>query len=95
MTQSNVLRTWRKLSVHIAARALMVATMSASCDWVSTTHAADWPQWQGPNRNAMANEQGLLKEWPTGTVIGSMFSAWAETWLACKLLTARSFGKKA
>ena len=66
MTQSNVLRTWRKLSVHIAARALMVAAMSATCDWVSTSRAADWPQWQGPNRNAMSNEQGLLQEWPAG-----------------------------
>lgn len=24
----------------------------------------DWPQWQGPHRNAMSDEQGLLKEWP-------------------------------
>jgi outer membrane protein assembly factor BamB len=26
--------------------------------------AADWPQWQGPDRNAMSKETGLLKEWP-------------------------------
>ena len=24
----------------------------------------DWPQWQGPDRNAVSKEQGLLKEWP-------------------------------
>ena len=24
----------------------------------------DWPQWQGPNRNAHSKETGLLKEWP-------------------------------
>ncbi|MCU0872074.1 MAG: PQQ-binding-like beta-propeller repeat protein [Pirellulaceae bacterium] len=24
----------------------------------------DWPQWQGPDRNAMSKETGLLKEWP-------------------------------
>jgi len=24
----------------------------------------DWPQWQGPDRNAISNESGLLKEWP-------------------------------
>jgi outer membrane protein assembly factor BamB len=24
----------------------------------------DWPQWQGPDRNAISKEQGLLKEWP-------------------------------
>ena len=26
--------------------------------------AFDWPQWQGPARNAMSNETGLLGEWP-------------------------------
>ncbi|HEX3800963.1 MAG TPA: PQQ-binding-like beta-propeller repeat protein [Verrucomicrobiae bacterium] len=25
--------------------------------------ADDWPQWQGPDRNAMSKETGLLKEW--------------------------------
>jgi len=25
--------------------------------------AADWPQWQGPDRNAMSKERGLLPEW--------------------------------
>jgi outer membrane protein assembly factor BamB len=24
----------------------------------------DWPQWQGPDRNAVSKESGLLKEWP-------------------------------
>ncbi|MFO0848974.1 MAG: PQQ-binding-like beta-propeller repeat protein [Gemmataceae bacterium] len=26
--------------------------------------AADWPQWQGPDRNAVSKENGLLQEWP-------------------------------
>jgi outer membrane protein assembly factor BamB len=26
--------------------------------------AADWPQWQGPDRTAHSKETGLLKEWP-------------------------------
>jgi outer membrane protein assembly factor BamB len=26
--------------------------------------AFDWPQWQGPDRNAVSKESGLLKEWP-------------------------------
>ncbi len=26
--------------------------------------AADWPQWQGPGRDAVSKETGLLKEWP-------------------------------
>jgi outer membrane protein assembly factor BamB len=26
--------------------------------------ADDWPQWQGPDRNAISRERGLLQEWP-------------------------------
>lgn len=26
--------------------------------------AEDWPQWQGPNRNAISSETGLLQQWP-------------------------------
>jgi outer membrane protein assembly factor BamB len=28
--------------------------------------AFDWPQWQGPDRNAVSKETGLLQEWPKG-----------------------------
>jgi hypothetical protein len=28
------------------------------------THAGDWPQWRGPNRDDRATETGLLKTWP-------------------------------
>ena len=28
--------------------------------------AADWPQWQGPDRTRISKETGLLKEWPNG-----------------------------
>jgi outer membrane protein assembly factor BamB len=27
---------------------------------------ADWPQWQGPERNRVSKETGLLAEWPSG-----------------------------
>src|SRR5262245_31840170 len=44
--------------------------------------AADWPQWQGPDRTAKSKETGLLKEWPkdgpplvwTGKNLGAGFS---------------------
>ena len=29
-------------------------------------HAADWPQWQGPDRTRISKATGLLKEWPAG-----------------------------
>ena len=31
---------------------------------LSSASADDWPQWQGPNRNAISKETGLLQEWP-------------------------------
>ena len=31
---------------------------------LSPVAAADWPQLQGPDRNAISKETGLLKEWP-------------------------------
>src|SRR5829696_5815615 len=36
------------------------------CLAVSAVHAADWPQWQGPDRTRISKETGLLKEWPSG-----------------------------
>jgi alcohol dehydrogenase (cytochrome c) len=30
----------------------------------SPVFSADWPQWRGPDRNAMSKETGLLQEWP-------------------------------
>jgi outer membrane protein assembly factor BamB len=32
----------------------------------SAAAANDWPQWQGPDRNAKSQEVGLLQEWPEG-----------------------------
>ncbi len=31
---------------------------------VVALHAADWPQWQGPDRTRLSTETGLLKQWP-------------------------------
>jgi outer membrane protein assembly factor BamB len=28
------------------------------------THATDWPQWRGPERNGISQESNLLQEWP-------------------------------
>lgn len=33
---------------------------------VSPALANDWPQWQGPDRDAKSAEEGLLQEWPEG-----------------------------
>lgn len=43
---------------------LALAVFSAIALAVSSPQSFDWPQWQGPDRNAISKESGLLKEWP-------------------------------
>ena len=47
------------VALALAATATVVSTLA-----IPTARAADWPQWQGPDRNAVSKETGLLKEWP-------------------------------
>lgn len=42
------------------------STLLAVVAWAASVPAADWPQWQGPNRDAISTETGLLQEWPEG-----------------------------
>src|SRR6187549_2161466 len=37
---------------------------AAAGSWLSIATAEDWPQWQGPDRNSVSKETGLLQEWP-------------------------------
>lgn len=41
-------------------------TLLFACGISATTVVAgsDWPQWQGPNRNGLSSETGLLARWP-------------------------------
>lgn len=32
--------------------------------FAANANGADWPQWQGPDRNSVSKETGLLQEWP-------------------------------
>jgi outer membrane protein assembly factor BamB len=41
--------------------ALVLSTATAVAQ---SSRSADWPQWQGPDRNAVSREHGLLQEWP-------------------------------
>lgn len=47
------------MSKHILALAAAAALSVVSIG------AADWPQWQGPNRTRISLETGLLKAWPS------------------------------
>lgn len=49
------------LRMPVSALATVVYLTSAA---IAQQH--DWPQWLGPNRDALTDETGLLKEWPEG-----------------------------
>jgi outer membrane protein assembly factor BamB len=48
------------LACCLASSFLLLSTSSASAQIKS----GDWPQWRGPQRDAICIETGLLKEWP-------------------------------
>jgi hypothetical protein len=41
-----------------------VSLALAVCAGMAAVQAADWPQWQGPDRTRSSKETGLLQEWP-------------------------------
>jgi outer membrane protein assembly factor BamB len=43
---------------------LLSSLLIASACYVHGSSAFDWPQWQGPERNAISKETGLLQTWP-------------------------------
>jgi outer membrane protein assembly factor BamB len=38
--------------------------LTSTTAFAAAPQSFDWPQWQGPDRNAISRETGLLKEWP-------------------------------
>ena len=45
----------------------LVLALGAAATLVAQTSqpaTADWPQWQGPDRNGLSKETGLLQAWP-------------------------------
>ena len=42
----------------------MQSTIATLLILTASAHAADWPQWLGPQRNGVSNESGLALSWP-------------------------------
>ena len=57
---------------YLLCTSLILLSMTGLCDRLSTATADDWPQWQGPDRNAVSKETGLLQEWPKGRSAAGM-----------------------
>lgn len=67
------------------AAALTCAALFAALAAAAPAASPEWPQWRGPNRDAVAKESGLLTQWPEpgpplawkATGLGSGFSSLA------------------
>ncbi len=44
----------------------LVLGLMVSVALTSSVAGLDWPQWRGPERNAISKESGLMKQWPVG-----------------------------
>jgi outer membrane protein assembly factor BamB len=42
----------------------LAMVLSSAVVFAAPPESFDWPQWQGPDRNAVSKERGLLQEWP-------------------------------
>ena len=56
--------TLGRAAVGMFLAASLFVSMAATTERPSSSGAGDWPQWQGPNRDGVSTETGLLKKWP-------------------------------
>lgn len=54
--------SWRLLGICLVA----LTPMAFGAGAPATRPVAGWPQWQGPNRDNISPDTGLLKTWPAG-----------------------------
>ena len=51
---------------ELARAASPAATEQPAADGLIASPEPDWPQWQGPRRDGISHEKGLLPSWPEG-----------------------------
>src|SRR4051812_4994487 len=51
---------------YMGLRSVLGLTVGFIVCFTAAANADDWPQWQGPDRDAVSREKGLLQEWPKG-----------------------------
>ena len=64
LQSADLILKWITEAIGIAMKKLLALTLTLL--FGSVVAAADWPQWQGPDRNRISKETGLLAEWPEG-----------------------------
>ena len=59
------LKTHEPIPSSLIQLGYCIVLVFATCFLGATAiHADDWPQWRGPDRDAISKEKGLLKAWP-------------------------------
>src|SRR5438093_1069608 len=53
-------------------RTVLAAALTSALLLSAAARADDWPQWRGPNRDAVWNETGILESFPPGVLKGSV-----------------------
>ncbi|MEN6574811.1 MAG: PQQ-binding-like beta-propeller repeat protein [Phycisphaerales bacterium] len=53
-----------RTSSNRSCRWLALTVAGCCCLFTAHAGAADWPQWQGPNRDGKSADTGLLQQWP-------------------------------
>ena len=53
----------RRSLALVPAAALLLAGIASGRDYPAAG-PGEWPQWRGPNRDAVSRETGLLQSWP-------------------------------
>ncbi len=54
-----------RLVIGFCGAACVLISMAATSENTATP-AGNWPQWQGPTRNGISLDKGLMKKWPEG-----------------------------
>jgi len=76
-----------------ARRVLPALTVGAACAGAATAMGDDWPQWQGPERNAISREGNLLQEWtPDGPPLAWKVEGLGEGHSTPSVAAGRIFG---
>ncbi len=72
------------LSRPVAAVALILLA-SVALGAAARDASPEWPQWRGPNRDAVAKETGLLTQWPeAGPPLAWKASGLGSGWAASR-----------
>ena len=71
----------------------LALVLSSAMVFAASPESFDWPQWQGPGRDAVSKERGLLQEWTKdGPPLAWKISGLGGGYSAPSIAAGRIFG---